>query len=70
VPGGLFAITRPVGAQVFLDGKLVGTTPLFLSGLSPGSHQVRLELAGYRTYSSSIQVEPSERFRLAVQLEE
>ena len=68
--GGLFAITRPLGAQVFLDNKLIGATPLFMSQLSPGSHEVRLELPGFRTYSSSIQVERDRRFRLAVQLEE
>jgi hypothetical protein len=68
--GGLFAITRPVGAQVFVDNKLIGTTPLFMSQLSPGSHDVRLELSGFSTYSSSIRVEPNTRFRLAVQLEE
>lgn len=68
--GGLFAITRPVGAQMFLDDMLVGTTPLFMSRLSPGSHQVRLELPGFKTYSSTIHIEPNERFRLAVQLEE
>lgn len=69
VAGGLFAITRPLGAQVFLDNKLIGTTPLFMSQLSSGSHEVRLELPGFRTYSSSIQVEPNVRSRLAVQLE-
>lgn len=68
--GGLFAITRPVGAQVFVDNKLIGTTPLFMSQLTTGSHDVRLELPGFSTYSSSIQVEPNQRFRLAVQLEE
>ena len=68
--GGLFAITRPLGAQVFLDNKLIGTTPFFMSQLSSGSHEVRLELPGFRTYSSSIHVEPDRRFRLAVQLEE
>jgi len=68
--GGLFAITRPVGAQVFLDNKLIGTTPLFITQLSSGSHEVRLELPGFKTYSSSIKVEPNERFRLAVQLDE
>jgi len=68
--GGLFAITRPLGAQVFLDNRLIGATPLFMSQLSPGSHEVRLELPGFRTYSSSIQVERDRRFRLAVQLEE
>jgi PEGA domain len=69
-PGGLFAITRPVGAQVFLDDMLVGTTPLFMSRVSPGPHQVRLELPGFKTHSSTIQIAPNERFRLALQLEE
>jgi hypothetical protein len=68
--GGLFAITRPLGAQVFLDNKLIGTTPFFMSQLSSGPHEVRLELPGFKTYSSSIQVEPNQRFRLAVQLDE
>ena len=68
--GGLFAITRPLGAQVFVDNKLIGSTPLFMPQLSSGSHEVRLELPGFRTRSSSIQVEPNTRFRLAVQLEE
>jgi hypothetical protein len=67
---GLFAITRPLGAQVFLDNKLIGTTPLFMSQLSSGPHEVRLELPGFRPYSSKIQVEPNKRFRLAVQLDE
>ena len=68
--GGLFAITRPLGAQVFVDDKLIGTTPLFMSQLSSGSHEVRLELPGFRPHSSKIQVEPNKRFRLAVQLDE
>jgi hypothetical protein len=67
---GLFAITRPLGAQVFVDEKPVGVTPLFMPDLSPGVHQVRLERPGFKTYSSSIEVKPNERFRLAVQLEE
>ena len=46
--GGLFAITRPLGAQVFVDNKLIGNTPLFMSQLSSGSHEVRLELPGFR----------------------
>ena len=68
--GGLFAITRPLGAQVFLDNKLIGATPVIhvsaVAWLARGSPRT----PGFRTYSSSIQVEPDRRFRLAVQLEE
>lgn len=68
--GGLFAITRPIGAQVFLDDKLIGTTPLFLSGVAEGRHAIRLELSGYKPYASSIDIKPNERFRVAAQLEQ
>ena len=68
--GGLFAITRPIGAQVFLDDRLIGTTPVFLSDVPRGQHAIRLELPGFKPYSSSIDIKPNERFRVAAQLEQ
>ena len=68
-PGALFAISRPIGAQLFVDDVLVGTTPLLLPRLSAGSHRIRLELPGFQAWSSSVQIEPNQRFRLAAQLE-
>lgn len=68
--GGLFAITRPIGAQVFLDDKLIGTTPLFLSSVPSGRHAIRLELTGFKPYASSIDIQANERFRVAAQLEQ
>ena len=69
-PGALFANSNPTGARLFVDDALVGTTPLLLSGLSPGSHQVRLELSGFRPSSTVIQIEPNKRFRLQLTLEQ
>jgi len=68
-PGALQVLTRPSEARVFVDDNLVGTAPLLLPGLAAGSHRVRLELAGRQTWSSSIQIEPNQRFRIAVSLE-
>jgi serine/threonine protein kinase len=62
--------SRPRGATVFMDGRRVGTTPLQLPSVSVGRRVFRLELAGYRTVSADLVVEPGERNRVAVSLEE
>jgi PEGA domain len=41
--GELRVSSTPVGARVLVDGKARGVTPLTLSDLSPGSHEVALE---------------------------
>ena len=61
--------SRPVGANVFVDGKLVGTTPLLLDSVTPGEHAVRLELDGHRDWVASVNVVAGERRRVAASLE-
>jgi hypothetical protein len=41
--GGLRVKTTPAGARVLVDGKERGITPLTLTDVSPGSHEVALE---------------------------
>ena len=41
--GGLVVKTTPAGARVLVDGKARGVTPLTLTDVSPGSHEVALE---------------------------
>jgi hypothetical protein len=67
--GPLTVISRPPGARVFVDGKPVGTTPLQLPSLNAGSHAVRIELDGYRPWSSSVRVVASESNRVTASLE-
>ena len=67
--GALTVDSRPTGAQVFLDGKLVGTTPLSLPQVAAGEHAVRLEHDGYRRWSSSIRVGGGQRQRVTASLE-
>jgi serine/threonine-protein kinase len=69
-PGGLQVLSRPEGAEVFLDGALVGRTPLVLPSLRPGPYDVRLELAGHRRWVTNVQVAPGERARVAASLEQ
>ena len=43
--GGLRVISTPVGAQVFVDGKARGVTPLTITDLAVGRHAVELKSA-------------------------
>ncbi len=67
--GSLGVDSRPVGASVFVDGKLIGTTPLLLPSVEPGEHDVRLEREGYRHWNASVRVVAGERQRIAASLE-
>lgn len=46
--------TRPEGADVFLDGQKVGSTPLELAGVPLGPHQVLLDLPGHASVVRSL----------------
>jgi hypothetical protein len=61
--------SRPTGARVFLDGRLVGTTPLAIAAVPAGEHALRLERDGYRRWSSSVRVVAEEQNRVTASLE-
>lgn len=61
--------SRPAGASVYLDGKLIGTTPLRVGEVAAGDHAVRLELDGYRRWASSVHVVAGEASRVAASLD-
>ena len=67
--GALAVDSRPAGARVFVDDKVVGTTPMALPAVSAGSHVIRLEHEGYRRWSSSVRVIASEQNRVTASLE-
>lgn len=53
--GTLALQSNPSGADVYVDGSFVGLTPLNFSA-APGRHDVRFELAGYDSFSTSTSV--------------
>jgi hypothetical protein len=67
--GALAVDSRPAGAKVFMDGALVGTTPMALPSVPAGSHAIRLEHDGYRRWSSSVRIVASEQNRVTASLE-
>ena len=54
--GGLTLNTVPSGATVVLDGVVKGTTPLDITGITPGQHTIRLSLSGYEEESQTVSV--------------
>jgi len=54
--GALSVSSTPAGASVFIDNALRGLTPITLTDITAGSHQVLLKLDGYQDYSVTQQV--------------
>lgn len=50
-------LTEPAGAQVFLDGQLVGRTPLEVPFEAYGHRRVSLHKPGYRSFAEVLEVE-------------
>jgi hypothetical protein len=67
--GPLAVDSRPAGAQVFIDGKLAGTTPMTVPSVAAGSHVIRLDHDGYRRWSSSVRIVAGEQNRVTASLE-
>jgi type II secretory pathway component PulL len=68
-PGSIEVLSRPAGAQVFVDGTPRGRTPLSLQEIQPGAHVVQIALPGHRRWATSVDVRPRERTRVAASLE-
>ena len=66
--GSIYLESRPRAARVLIDGRYVGTSPLLVPELSPGSHTVRFELAGYTTSTSTVAVKAGEQTRVSLTL--
>ncbi|HKV98962.1 MAG TPA: PEGA domain-containing protein, partial [Vicinamibacterales bacterium] len=67
--GSLFVDTRPPGAAVIVDGRTVGVTPTRLAAMTAGSHTVRIELQGYRTVATSVEIKGGVETPLKLTLE-
>jgi hypothetical protein len=61
--------SRPAGAAVFLDGRLVGSTPLVVPDVAAGEHALHLDRDGYRRWSSAIRIVTTERNRVTASLD-
>jgi hypothetical protein len=54
--GGLEIFAEPVSADVYINGKLAGITPLTLEKVVTGSYEVRIKAKGYSEYRTHIDI--------------
>jgi hypothetical protein len=67
--GAIEIMSRPRDAQVFLDGILVGRAPMSIPDVAEGTHEVRVELDGFRPWVGSVRVKGGSRARVGASLE-
>jgi hypothetical protein len=56
VNGTLNVGSSPAGAQVYLDNRFVGITPLIMTTVPPGEYNLVLKMNGYADYSNRVQI--------------
>jgi serine/threonine protein kinase len=67
--GSIYVETRPAGATVSIDGRMVGTAPMRVPELAPGPHAVRVDLAGHKSMTTTAVVRAGQQSILRVSLE-
>jgi serine/threonine-protein kinase len=66
---GTLSLVTQEGAEVYIDGKLVGVTPMRKPiNLDSGPHMVTLKKSGFHTWSSEVTVEPKRTLPLKITL--
>ena len=66
--GSIDVVSRPPGAEVAIDGRIVGTTPVSIPDVTEGTHVVGIELAGFSRWATSVYVNKGERARVGASL--
>jgi PEGA domain/Protein kinase domain len=61
--------SRPAGAKVFIDGRLVGITPLVVPGVTVGEHALYLDHEGYQRWASAIHIITTDKNRVTASLD-
>ena len=60
ITGVLAVITRPVGADVYVDGEKRGVSPLVIEELLIGEHDVEVKMANFRSEKAVVEVREKE----------
>jgi len=67
--GSVLVDTRPRGAEVWLDRRLVGETPMLISNIPAGVHVIEFRYDGYRDWVTTVQVDLSAQARVTASLD-
>jgi hypothetical protein len=66
--GSLEIKTDPKKAQVYLDGTLLGTSPITTNEISAGTHLVQIKSDGYDAHEKNIVINPNQVTKLDIRL--
>ncbi len=67
--GSVLVETRPAGASVSIDGRAVGTAPVRVPELSPGSHTVRVTMIGRKSVTTTVVVRAGQQTPVRLSLD-
>jgi serine/threonine protein kinase len=67
--GTILVQSRPAGAQVFVNDRLIGSTPLAIPELPAGPTAVRIEMDGYQPWVTTVGVKAGERVVVTASLD-
>jgi hypothetical protein len=68
--GSLYVDSRPRGAQVTIDGRGVGQTPVSVPDVKIGMHVVRIEMEGKKPVTATPRITAGKLERVTVSLED
>ena len=60
---------QPIGAEIYIDGNKVGTTPLVLNDILIGSHNIELKNEGYQSLNRNVTISENKPLELGGELE-
>ena len=67
--GALVITSKPMGANVYVDDNLMGTTPLTLKDVPTGSYRVKMELEHYEIWRGNMDVKHQQSAEVRAELE-
>ncbi len=67
--GTLQVSSNPSGARVYLDGRDIGTTPLSNPSIPEGTHNLSVELFGYKPWIGIVEILPRQTTNIFANLE-
>lgn len=65
----LSIVSDPPGAKAIVDGQSVGTTPIEVKPIAPGTHRVECTRDGYVSATASVAIAGGERAKLSLTLQ-
>jgi hypothetical protein len=68
VVGTVEILAEPVGAEVSIDGKVVGLTPLKPVHVDVGTHEIRITKSGYQPFTKSVTLVAEQRAAVSTAL--